>query len=76
MRGGREIWLRHVKYAARRVRGFIFFPFPHRWKISQCSQSILSHPKDLSLHIPSFLLYNQFDKLEYMYVILTRFEYK
>ena len=44
------------------VGGFISFHFPRKRKISQWSQIVISHPKDISLHNPSFLLYNQFDK--------------
>ena len=44
------------------VGGFISFLFPRKRKILQWSQSIISHPEDISLQNPSFLLYNQFDK--------------
>ena len=36
------------------VRGFISFHFPHKRKISQWPKVIISHPKDISLHNPSF----------------------
>ena len=50
----------------RRVRGFISFHFPHKRKNSQWPKVIISHPKDISLHNPSILLYNQFNKLEFV----------
>ena len=50
------------------VRGFISFHFPRKRKISQWPKVIISHPKDISLHIPSFLLYNHFKKLEFVKV--------
>ena len=65
----REIWLRHVKCLLI-VRGFISFHFPRKRKISQWPKVIISHPKDISLHNPSFLLYNQFNKLEFISAIL------
>ena len=61
MPSGREIWLAPCEMPAG-VRGFISFHFPRKRKISQWSQIIISHPKDISLHIPSFLLYNQMGK--------------
>ena len=64
----REIRLRHVKYAAA-YDEFISFHFPRKRKISQCPKVIISYPKDISLHSPSFLLYNQFDKSEFSEVL-------
>ena len=57
---------RHVKCLLI-VRGFISFHFPRKRKIS--------HPKDISLHNPSFLLYNQFNKLEFVGVNDENFIY-
>ena len=64
MPSGREIWLSPCEMPAG-VRGFISFHFPHKRKISQWPKVIISHPKDISLHNPSILLYNQFNKLEF-----------
>ena len=61
----REIWLAPCEMPAG-VGGFILFHFPHKRKISQWPKVIISHPKDISLHNPSFLLYNQFNKLEFV----------
>ena len=47
------------------MRGFISFHFPHKRKMSQWPKVIISHPKDISLHNPSFLLYYQFNKSEF-----------
>ena len=66
MPSGREIWLAPCEMPAG-VRGFISFHFPHKRKISQWPKVIISYPKDISLHNPSFLLYYQFNKLEFAY---------
>ena len=47
------------------VRGFISFHFPRQRKISQAPTALISHPKDISLPIPPFLLYNHFKKQEF-----------
>ena len=44
------------------VRGFISFHLMLLHQISQGLTGIISHPKDISLHIPPFLLYNQHRK--------------
>ena len=41
------------------------FHFLREQKISQWPKVIISHPKDISLHISTSLLYNQFNKLEF-----------
>ena len=61
---GREIWLSPCEMPAG-VGGFISFHFPLQRKISRYPKGIISHPKDISLRIPPFPLYNKFDKLEF-----------
>ena len=56
------------------VGGFISFHLPRKRKISQWPKVILSHSKDISLHNPSFLLYNQFDKHEFVEVTMIETE--